>query len=87
MHQQARLLNIKKRTNSKVVTVGNYRLGKKIGSGAYGTVHEAFHLQTGHKFAAKVVYFNDNNYEAVWNEVKISQKLSHDNIVKVYEVL
>ena len=40
----------------KIVVCG---IGKKIGSGAYGTVHEAFHIMTGDKFAAKVVYFNE----------------------------
>lgn len=38
-HQQARLINIKKRSSQKYIIVGNYRIGKKIGSGAYGTVH------------------------------------------------
>lgn len=39
VHQQTRLINIKKRSSQKYVIVGNYRIGKKIGSGAYGTVH------------------------------------------------
>lgn len=38
-HQQTRIINIKKRSSQKHNIVGNYRLGKKIGSGAYGTVH------------------------------------------------
>jgi len=46
-HQQTRIVNIKKRSTQKQNLVGNYRIGKKIGSGAYGTVHEAFQIETG----------------------------------------
>lgn len=86
-HQQTRIINIKKRSSQKHNIVGNYRLGKKIGSGAYGTVHQAFRLDTGEKFAAKIIHYNDCNYEAVKNEVLISQQLNHENIVRVEEVL
>lgn len=38
-HHQSRLINVRKRLMQKVIVVGDYRIGKKIGSGAYGAVY------------------------------------------------
>lgn len=37
--QQSRLINVRKRLMQKLIVIGDYRIGKKIGSGAYGSVY------------------------------------------------
>ena len=55
--------------------VDNYRLGKKIGSGAFGEIYIAKHIITNEKYAAKLEPVNSKHpqlkYEAkIYNSLK-----------------
>jgi serine/threonine protein kinase len=67
--------------------LANFRIGRKIGNGAYGTVHEAFRVSTGEKLAVKIISFDRDSYEAVKSEAWICQQLQHENIARVYDVI
>lgn len=69
----------------------NYEIGRQIGRGAYAIVKEALNKVDGVKYAAKIYdkhqLANEQKRKNVQNEVSILRKLSHENIVKLYEVL
>lgn len=66
--------------------VGNYRLGKLIGSGTWGVVLLASHRLTGKIVAIKAV---DNHAKGttIEREVEILKLLWHPNICALYEVI
>lgn len=64
--------------------LGDYILGRKIGSGSSSKVREAF-TKTG-KVAIKYLSHNSNAYiDLISNEAKIMTQLEHPHIVKLYE--
>lgn len=67
--------------------MGDYKIGKKIGTGAYGCAYLAYKISTGEKLAVKIIPFDESNYESVKYEARISQQLLHDNIVRIEEVI
>ena len=63
-----------------------YIIGKKIGAGSYGTVYEATNIIFKSKVAMKMIIKRENmKPEYIKNEIDILKKLSHPNIVKIYE--
>lgn len=66
-----------------------YKLGAKLGSGAFSTVHLVTHRETGESRAAKIIRKFSVKKESVrqsfFNEVEILRELDHPNIVKLYE--
>ena len=63
-----------------------YVKGEKIGSGSFGTVYEAKNVIFNNTVAMKVIAKNDNmDNEYIKNELNILKKLSHPNIVRIYE--
>ena len=63
-----------------------YVKGEKIGSGSFGTVYEAKNVIFNNTVAMKVITKNDNmDNEYIKNELNILKKLSHPNIVRIYE--
>nr|GEV77902.1 SNF1-related protein kinase catalytic subunit alpha KIN10-like [Tanacetum cinerariifolium] len=70
--------------------LSSYRLGRRLGFGAFGTVREAQHISTGIKVAMKKLVrqtINDSDWERVNREIKIMRLLSHPHIVRLYEVI
>ena len=63
-----------------------YTLGKTIGKGAYGQVRLAIHKATKQTRAVKILPKSKINLEELMNEVNILSKLSHPNIMQIYEV-
>ena len=63
-----------------------YIRGRKIGSGSYGTVYEAKNLVFNNTVAMKVIAKHDGmDNLSIKNEIDILKKLSHPNIVRIYE--
>ena len=75
---------------SQELLVGNpsdkYIIGNKIGSGSYGTVYEATNIIFKSKVAMKMIIKKENmNSVLINNEIDILKKMSHPNIVRIYE--
>jgi serine/threonine protein kinase len=62
-----------------------YTMGKPLGSGSFGTVRIATHKQTDQKRAIKVIKKSEQDEEKFFLEVDILSKLSHPNIMQIYE--
>ena len=63
-----------------------YVKGEKIGSGSFGTVYEAKNLIFNNTVAMKVITKSDYmDSEYIKNELDILKKLSHPNVVRIYE--
>ena len=75
----------------------NYVRGKLLGKGAYGNVYESRNPTFNNKVAMKIIKknredsddinddLNKNENEYIKGEINILKKLSHPNIVKIYE--
>lgn len=66
-----------------------YRIGSKLGDGAYGSVRKITHRVTGEERAVKVIHKktlrSEKERETFFNEVSVLRALDHPNILKVYE--
>ncbi|KAL1922348.1 uncharacterized protein VTP21DRAFT_9887 [Calcarisporiella thermophila] len=65
----------------------NYRFGKVLGSGTYGSVKEAVKLDTNTTVAVKVIPKKNvkGHEDLVHKEMKVLHGLNHPNIVKFYD--
>eukprot|EP00178_Gracilaria_changii_P009440 TRINITY_DN2762_c0_g1_i1.p1 TRINITY_DN2762_c0_g1~~TRINITY_DN2762_c0_g1_i1.p1 ORF type:complete len:258 (-),score=46.40 TRINITY_DN2762_c0_g1_i1:159-932(-) len=65
-----------------------YRIGKMLGSGAFGEVRMCVHRETGAQRAVKVLrksHMDEEEKKMLFNEINILRELDHPNIVKMYE--
>ena len=71
--------------------MGKYILNKTIGQGTFGKVKLAVHSPTSEKVAIKILekkkLKDSSDVERISREIKILKKLSHQNIVQLYEVV
>ena len=60
---------------------------KLLGQGSFGSVYEAEHIIFKNKVAMKIINKSDNDVDEkeILNEIDILKKLSHPNIVKIFE--
>ena len=63
----------------------DYNFGDPIGSGAYGTVRKALHKLTNQTRAVKILKKSNQDECRLFLEVDILSKLSHANIMHIYE--
>ena len=63
-----------------------YTFGKVIGTGSYGQVRLAVHRLTKQVRAIKIIQKAKVNINALLNEINILSKLSHPNIMQIFEV-
>ncbi|OZJ05277.1 hypothetical protein BZG36_01936 [Bifiguratus adelaidae] len=65
----------------------DYAVGRTLGSGSYGAVHEAKRVATGETVAIKVILKKNikGQENMVWKEMKVLQGLDHPNIIKFYD--
>ncbi len=72
------------------VLAGRYEIRERIGAGGMGAVYRALDKTTGKDIAVKVLLpglmKNERARERFLDEARISQQLSHPNIVNVYDV-
>jgi calcium-dependent protein kinase len=65
-----------------------YKIGKVLGEGAFGEVRLCTHRESGEKRAVKVlkkVDMEQEEIDAMLNEINILKGVDHPNIVKIYE--
>ena len=62
-----------------------YKLGKTLGQGSYGKVRMASHIKTNQLRAVKIIKKKNLEEEKFFLEVNILAKLSHPNIMQIYE--
>ena len=64
----------------------DYIMGKSIGTGAFGTVRLCVHKATRQTRACKILKKAQQDLKSLQEEVEILSKLSHPNIMQLYEV-
>ena len=65
-----------------------YRIGKLIGSGAFGDDRICLHKSSNTQRAVKILYkvnMSEDDERMLLNEINILRDLDHPNIVKMYE--
>jgi len=71
--------------------IGKYEIGRPLGEGQFGKVKEAVDLETGHRYAVKIItkemIKSNKDVEAVKREVNFMRMLDHPNILKMYDTL
>jgi serine/threonine-protein kinase ULK/ATG1 len=70
--------------------VGEWELGASIGSGSYAVVYHARHHATGEEAAVKEINLERLNAklrQALESEVSILQRIDHQNIVKLRQIV
>ncbi len=83
-HAEASLAGVEGRT------FGRYRLGRELGRGAMGVVHEATHLDLGRSVALKILHVlqgsDRERRERFLREARTAARLHHTHIVSVFDV-
>ena len=66
-----------------------YRIGNKLGDGAFGSVRKIIHRVTGEIRAVKTIHKknlrSEDERQTFFNEVSVLRALDHPNILKLYE--
>ena len=70
----------------KGVMMGDYLVGRPVGSGGFATVHVSRQLSTGRKLAIKILHDGqpERTKERFHQEARFLSQLDHPHIVKVY---
>ena len=69
----------------KGLITNDYTLSTPLGSGSFGTVRKAIHKLSGHNRAIYIFKKADQDEKKFFLEVEILSKLSHPNIMQIYE--
>ena len=68
--------------------IGDYKIGKLLGKGAYGTVKLGEHVSTGKKVAIKIINKRKQKTEKaqlrIRTEIEILKKIKHPNLIECY---
>ncbi|KAJ3330949.1 CBL-interacting serine/threonine-protein kinase 23 [Blyttiomyces sp. JEL0837] len=67
--------------------VGNYRLGRTLGKGAFGKVKAGVHVESGATVAIKILKKEDVIENGMTEQITILKKLNHPNIVNMVDVM
>lgn len=66
-----------------------YRIGKKLGEGAFGSVRKIAHRVTGETRAVKTIHKktlkSEEERQTFFNEVSVLRSIDHPNVIKLYE--
>jgi serine/threonine protein kinase len=75
-------------TLSAAAEFGQYRIGRKLGSGGMGEVYQATHVFLDREVALKTLHPGavEEHFRRLIQEARAASKLDHPNIVKVYDV-
>lgn len=68
--------------------IGDYKIGKLLGKGAYGSVKLGEHFSTGEKVAVKIIDKRTQKTEKaqlrIRREIEILKKIKHPNLMECY---
>jgi calcium-dependent protein kinase len=78
---KANFVSYKKNMN----ITAEYTIGQNLGSGSFGTVRRAVHKKSNQTRAIKILKKSEQDQEKLFLEVDILSKLSHPNIMQIYE--
>ena len=81
---------VKKPRAEKLLRVGMYDLERTLGKGNFAIVKLGVHKLTRTKVAVKIVNkddLDDENLSKIYREIEIMRKLSHKNIIQLYQVM
>eukprot|EP00756_Hemistasia_phaeocysticola_P035783 Hpha_TRINITY_DN16604_c3_g2::TRINITY_DN16604_c3_g2_i1::g.183579::m.183579 len=71
--------------------IGKYQLGETLGEGNYGKVKLAQHIETGQRFAVKIVQKSklreEGLEEQMKREITVQKMLIHKHVVRLFEVM
>lgn len=71
--------------------IGKYEIGRHLGEGQFGKVKEAVHLETGIRYAVKIIRKSaiktEKDVETVKKEVSFMKMLEHPNILRMFDTL
>ncbi len=70
-------------TISRETVTKNYQIFDNLGQGSYGKVKKVYHLKLGEFRAMKIV---NKKLHSSHNEIEILRKISHPNIVNIFEI-
>eukprot|EP01101_Sappina_pedata_P001407 TRINITY_DN11494_c0_g1_i1.p1 TRINITY_DN11494_c0_g1~~TRINITY_DN11494_c0_g1_i1.p1 ORF type:complete len:518 (+),score=160.23 TRINITY_DN11494_c0_g1_i1:96-1649(+) len=77
--------------NPNIMKIGNYRLGKTLGTGSFGKVKVAQHERTGHTVAVKILnrkrIVSLRMDEKIRREIRLLKLFRHPHIIRLYEVI
>jgi 5'-AMP-activated protein kinase catalytic alpha subunit len=80
-----------KSTAPMTASIGDYMVGRKLGTGSFGEVRLAQHGRTGHEVAVKILnrkrISSLNMGEKVMREINILKLFMHPHIIRLYEVI
>ena len=72
-------------------TIGDYKIGMKIGQGTFSKVCQGIHIPTGEKVAIKILPKSQikekNDKIRIEKEITLQRKLHHQNIIQQYSIL
>jgi calcium-dependent protein kinase len=71
--------------NKKSNIINEYTFGSTLGAGSFGTVRKAVHKLTGQTRAIKILKKKNQDQKQFYMEVDILCKLTHPNIMQIYE--
>ncbi len=74
------------RTARQELVLGRYRLGRRLGSGGFGTVFAARDERLRRDVAIKVIPRHDTDDERAGREARVAARLNHPNVVALYEL-
>ena len=81
----------KKISLTKSDTIGDFKIGSKIGQGTFSKVCMGIHIPTGEKVAIKILPKNQIKEKTdkirIEKEISLQKKLHHQNIIHQYSVL
>ena len=81
----------KKISITKSDTIGDFKIGAKIGQGTFSKVCMGIHIPTGEKVAIKILPKNQIKEKKdkirIEKEINLQKKLHHQNIIHQYSVL
>ena len=71
--------------------IGQYRIGRALGEGTFGTVRLGQHMETKQRVAIKILEKTKiaqmSDVGRVAREIKILESIKHPNIIELYEVI